>query len=189
LFLREPRVSFVSLSLDDEDLETGQRGKGFCRLLRETAIADHDATEVRVAVVAIVDDVAYYSAVGSVWMVWKSTKLGDNSYSISRQEPNVEYSVNQKGLEDDCEAFWARAPLGFLDPDSLRIEPVEVRLQAPGDYVALTSFALPYVQSDLQQFLTSINRHRDPAHLARALARMRLPAFDDALACVAQRIA
>ena len=145
----------------------------------ENHLAGNHRVAAKLAIALLVDDTAYFGGVGSIGCV---SREGNG---LLRREPVSEYPIDLNMVDDDDNALYMRAPLGFLRAEGLKFEPVSIPL-SPGDYIALTSFALPYTDHELHSLLGQLRNCRDSKHVTRCLVRSYWPLCDDAMACLAR---
>lgn len=108
----------------------------------------------------------------------------DLSEGFGTFEPRYDYEGDVEA--DDDEAWFYRAPLGYLTKIEVELRTVPFRMA--GDYIALTSFPFPMQAEESRPLVNRLIRYKDPAHVARALAASHEPLFDDCAACVTYRV-
>jgi hypothetical protein len=84
----------------------------------------------------------------------------------------------------DGSAF-IRAPLGYLFEGSLQVEQHGIDFQ-PGDFIALTSFALPAHAEDVDPLVEQLSDADDLPNIARRLTAAHWPPVADAFVCLVE---
>ena len=124
----------------------------------------------------------FWAAAGPVGALVRWQRDDDTMFGVL--QPKGTWDL--EAVEDDNEALYMRAPIGYAT--DIAIEVQQVPFRTAGDYFALSSFALPNLQEESWPLVRRLIRYEDPAQIVRALAASHEPLFEDCGASLVYRV-